>query len=465
MYDFREVQEQFGSFDLGGIAVGSGGIGPFAGGLRGSIIAPGLGAASGSIGPLIVLEELVGLGFSAQDVADRIRFLEQEGLLGPSGGEGTPGIIQVLTSVVGNVFFQTLAGIFTVTNARGQTVGTGATVGEALANVPPGSGPTPADVGLGGGAAQEPPPFPVIPSPLEAVVAQPFVAPAPPPQQDPNLFGAIQALISLLRPPPTFQEIIFGPPRRTPAPSDFPIDFPPELQPFPDVFGFPPDFDPGFPPIRPVPIEVQQQEQVLPGGTVNVPVVLGSTGDPTGVRRPRFPDEEQLSRAQQIGRLIHWFLQLRKARQTQDKQRRAIERFLADRLALLRRAQMPFGQSQFVGPGAGALLPGIGGIIGGLLPDLIGRLFPGDQPGFPSLPSFPTTGLPTQGPGLFPMPGGGGACPPLFRGAPATFRMSPVPWFPVQAPNGKWFFFGHLGTPTFSKLKGRRRHHHHARKR
>ncbi len=61
--------------------------------------------------------------------------------------------------------------------------------------------------------------------------------------------------------------------------------------------------------------------------------------------------------------------------------------------------------------------------------------------------------------------GGGGVCPPLFRAGASVLRMSPVPWFPVQAPNGKWFFFGHLGTPTFSKLKGKRKHHHHARKR
>jgi len=129
---------------------------------------------------------------------------------------------------------------------------------------------------------------------------------------------------------------------------------------------------------------------------------------------------------------------------------------------------MPFGQAGFV---AG---PAIGGGLGALADLAIsaggaflaqkfgpetGLGFPGAQTLGLAAPGIP--GL--QGGGAF---GGGGACPPLFRtGAPAGFSMRPVPWFPVQAPNGKWFFFGHLGTPSFSKLKGRRRHHHHSRKR
>jgi len=216
------------------------------------------------------------------------------------------------------------------------------------------------------------------------------------------------------------------------------------------------------------PIDIQQIEQALlpvtAGGTVNVPVVLGSTGDPSGTRRPRAPDPEGLSTAERVGQLIFNFLALRKARQTADKQRRAFEQFLAARLELIREAQMPFGQSGFAVGGLG------GGAIGALTDLAIsaGGAFLADRfgpaAGSPiSLGAFPAA--PTQGP-LLGMGGGGGSCPPLFRtGAPAGFRMSPVPWFPVQAPNGKWFFFGHLGTPTFSKLKGRRRHHHHPRKR
>jgi len=120
---------------------------------------------------------------------------------------------------------------------------------------------------------------------------------------------------------------------------------------------------------------------------------------------------------------------------------------------------MGFGQAGFVAGPLG------GGAIGALTDLAIsaGGAFLADRfgPTLPALQAFPSA--PVQGPLLG---GGGGACPSLFRaGAPAGFSMRPVPWFPVQAPNGKWFFFGHLGSPTFSKLKGRRRHHHHSRKR
>jgi len=216
----------------------------------------------------------------------------------------------------------------------------------------------------------------------------------------------------------------------------------------------------GFPPIGP-PAPLPPSGAVRPGGSVNQPVVLGSTGDPTGVRRPTFPNQEQLSRAQQIGQIIRNLLALRRARQNADKQRRAFEQFLATRLELLRRQQMPFGQSGFAaGPVGTAVATGLGAFGGTLLESLINRLtidqtqLPGQQPAFPAAPGIP--GL--QGGAPF----GGGGCPPLFRGAMSA-RMSPVPWFPVQAPSGKWFFFGHLGRPTFSKLKSPRRHHHHRR--
>jgi len=207
-------------------------------------------------------------------------------------------------------------------------------------------------------------------------------------------------------------------------------------------------------------------EAVRPGGTVNVPVVLGSTGDPGGVRRPRFPDKDQLEQAERIGQLIANLLALRKARQNADKQRRAFENFLAARLEILRRAQMPFGQSGLALRQAGGgvnggrdFLTDLLAAAGGFVQERFGRSgF--DDPQLPAPPGIPGLqgGVPFNG-------GGGAGCPPLFRGGTMPMRVSPVPWFPVQAPNGKWFFFGHLGTPTFSKLKGRRRHHHHARKR
>ncbi len=204
---------------------------------------------------------------------------------------------------------------------------------------------------------------------------------------------------------------------------------------------------------------------VRPGGTVNVPVVLGSTGDPTGVRRPTFPNEDQLTRAQQIGQIIRNLLALRKARQNADKQRRAFEQYLAARLEILRRAQMPFGQAGTFQLSAGGGVNGgrdfFGDLLsaaGGFLTQQFGRSQLVDPAQFPSAP-------PPGLPGLQGGPAFAGACPPLFRGGTMPMRVSPVPWFPVQAPNGKWFFFGHLGTPTFSRLKARRRHHHHSRKR
>ncbi len=126
---------------------------------------------------------------------------------------------------------------------------------------------------------------------------------------------------------------------------------------------------------------------------------------------------------------------------------------------------MGFGQAGFAIGGGPLLSAGSSELIQALIgagAGFLGSRF-GEQVSMPPLTQPIATQL-TQGPLMgF---GGGGGCPPLFRtGAPAGFSMRPVPWFPVQAPNGKWFFFGHLGRPTFSKLKSPRRHHHHPRKR
>jgi len=121
---------------------------------------------------------------------------------------------------------------------------------------------------------------------------------------------------------------------------------------------------------------------------------------------------------------------------------------------------MPFGQS-------GSFLSAGGGVNGGrdFLSDLLGAAGGFLTSQFSNAP--PGGGIIAQPPGIPGLQGGapfvgGGACPPLFRGG-VSARMSPVPWFPVQAPSGKWFFFGHLGRPSFSKLKSPRRHHHHRR--
>lgn len=217
-------------------------------------------------------------------------------------------------------------------------------------------------------------------------------------------------------------------------------------------------------------------EPVTPGGTVNVPVILGSAQDPTGQQRPRFPDTRREQLLQLLSKLFDQFLADQAGRRAQrraedviDAQLVAFRAALAARQAQLERERRPpvgtgaFGQAgtlQLRGTNGGASDPG-------LLERLLaaaGQLFPGQ--GFPSLPAAPRLPAEMQGPPGFPeqLAGLAGACPPLFRPGTSVLRVSPVPWFPVQAPNGKWFFFGHLGTPTFSKLKGRRRHHHHRRR-
>jgi len=234
-------------------------------------------------------------------------------------------------------------------------------------------------------------------------------------------------------------------------------------------------------------------EPVAIGGTVNVPVVPGSTSDPRGTLRPteaafvpkppppppRTPPRPTATQATaNIARVIlSLLLQRRNERALRDAQRRQRE-LIAAATALRRQQAMPFGQSGFVGTTAiGPFLGGtLGGIAGDAIETLLERLIGGGdvltQTQLPAFPTFPQ--LPGQqpafpaAPGIPGLQGGGafaGACPNLFRPGAVAMRESPVPWFPVQAPSGKWFFFGHLGKPTFSKLKSPRRHHHHARKR
>ncbi len=223
--------------------------------------------------------------------------------------------------------------------------------------------------------------------------------------------------------------------------------------------------------------------RVDPGGSVNAPVISGSAADPRGAIRPEFPAARSTPGgpatptlppappgcAEWVSAALNLATQIRNERALRDAQRRQSE-LIARAEEFQRRQAMPFGQSGFVGPIGAGVGGTIGGIVGSLGADaieaLLQRLTGGGQvaTSLPALPAFPV--IPQLPPGIPGLSGGGGACPSLFRGAaPTGMRMSPVPWFPVQAPNGKWFFFGHLGTPTFSKLKARRKHHHHSRKR
>jgi len=171
LYDGREIQSQFGGFPfggLGGFAVGSGGLG--IGGLRGGLIGGGGGgAASGSIGPLLILESVFGTGFTAQSIADAILVMEQnEGASGFQGGivivtRGIP----TETGAAGALIFNTITGIFQILGANGSVQGSGRTPDEAAANLPPGTsldtfGLDPA----GGGGGPEPLPFPRRSDPL-----------------------------------------------------------------------------------------------------------------------------------------------------------------------------------------------------------------------------------------------------------------------------------------------------------
>jgi len=172
LYDGREIESQFGGFPfggLGGFAVGSGGVG--IGGLRGGLIGGGggVGATTGSIGPLLTLEAVFGTGFTARSIADAILVQEQ----GESASGFQGGIVIVTrgipteTGAAGALIFNTITGIFQILGANGSVQGSGRTPDEAAANLPPGTsldtfGLDPA----GGGGGPEPLPFPRRSAPL-----------------------------------------------------------------------------------------------------------------------------------------------------------------------------------------------------------------------------------------------------------------------------------------------------------
>ncbi len=427
---------------LGGFgAFGSGGLGGL-GGIRGGPItaSPGFaggggGAAAGSIGPLLTLEGAFGTGFTSRSIADAILVQEQG-----EGGGGEPGGFVVVTrgipdlqGAAGSLVLDTITGIFRILGANGSTQSSGRSPSEAAANLPPGLT-------------------------LET-------------------FG----LDPVLSQPPTFAEV-----STIPGPAEG-GEFGELLRTILGALGQ----------LRGGCEQPAGLEPVAIGGTVNVPVVPGSTADPRGTLRPTAaafvpkpppppppaparPTATQAS-VNIVRVLFDFLLRRRQAEALRDAQKRQLE-LIAAAAAARRSPIMGFGQSSFVGPeNLGNFGGGLaGGLLGGGIEFLLDRLFPpGPVFGVPvpttQLPAFPTfPQLPGQQPAFPAAPGipglqGGGpfgnACPQLFRTGTGAMRVSPTPWFPVQAPDGKWFFFGHLGKPTFSKLKGRRKHHHHRAKR
>ncbi len=410
---------------LGGFAIGSGGFTGPVGGFGAATGGPG----GGFLAPVITLQSVFGQSFSAQTVADAIKVADQQARLESTRGEvATPiqKLISIITSPTGASLVLDLAkGLFEIFDASGRRLGGGVTPEAAIEAVRGGPG----------GAAR-------VQQLLEpaAAFAEPS-APIPGPAEGGEFGELLRTILGALG------QLRGG-----------------RLQPV------------GL-------------EPVAIGGTVNVPVVPGSTSDPRGTLRPTAaafvpkpppppPRAPERPTATQAGAnivrvIIDLLLRRRQAEALRDAQRRQLELIAAAQAA--RRSAMPFGQSGFVG--TTSVGPFIGGALGGLAGDaiegLLERLFR-DTPDATRLPAFPPAPqLPGQQPTGFPsvpgldlsVLGGGGGCPPLFRTGTGAMRVSPTPWFPVQAPDGKWFFFGHLGKPTFSKLKSPRRHHHHPRKR
>jgi len=153
-------------------------------------------------------------------------------------------------------------------------------------------------------------------------------------------------------------------------------------------------------------------EPVAIGGTVNVPVVPGSTSDPRGTLRPtesafvpkppppppRTPPRPTATQASlNIARVaLQILLELRRRRFIQDAQRRQRE-LIAATAALRRQQVMPFGQAGFSAAGIGtAIATGVGAFGATALEALIARLTREEEVAA-SVPQFPQ--LPTQLPG------------------------------------------------------------------
>jgi len=216
-------------------------------------------------------------------------------------------------------------------------------------------------------------------------------------------------------------------------------------------------------------------EIVPPGGTVNVPVVPGSTADPTGTQAPRFPDTQrerilEILRllAPQIANEIAQRRAQRRARALIREQLNALRAAIAAREASLRRIAMGFGQSglglglqsdrrngtsiQRAGIGGGILdlLISIGGnLTGDLLENLISRVTRDPERREITVPNGNGNGELEEA--LRQLGAGGDAATQcgLFRGS-AGVRMSSRPASVVclrDPVTGEARFFGHLGRP------------------
>lgn len=220
-------------------------------------------------------------------------------------------------------------------------------------------------------------------------------------------------------------------------------------------------------------------EPVRPGGSVNVPVVRGSTADPTGVLRPTRQAFEPVARIgprppppppapptqrqlafQRVVEIIQLLLRQAQERALREAQRRARElqaqqlanfrAAIAARDALRereRRAAMGFGQAGFRADDGGGVNGGRDFLadalaaLGGVVQDRFGRPF-ADSPA----PGGNGAASPELDALLRGLGGGNGACPSLFRPGRVSSRPASVVCVP-DPQTGEARFFGSLGTP------------------
>jgi len=151
---------------------------------------------------------------------------------------------------------------------------------------------------------------------------------------------------------------------------------------------------------------------------------------------------------------------MRKARQNQDKQRRAFEQYLAARLEILRGAQnMGFGQAGFV---AGPLLGGAGATLVDILASaaggFIGQRFGGDGSVAAQMAAQPVTGLALPpgfaGPPASAMLGGGGLPTSFSRRSSGRFSCVPSAVVPSAGPQRKMVLFRTPGNTHLFQAEG-----------